>query len=379
MRTVLLAVSGTSPAIITETVWGLAVESPPVVADEVVVVTTSRGELDIARLLTAPENGWKGKSVWETLRKDVFKKCDLPASSTALQISIRVIDLPGAEGVREKATDIRSAEENAQAADFILNALSPYALSEDCRVIASIAGGRKTMGALLYGAMTLVAKETDRITHVLVSEPFEMCREFFYPAQPGSGLEGYDAMTKQKFPIRARDAVVDLADIPFVPLRNGFREHGEGSMGFGGLVRRYSKELRREAAGKPVIHVNLRNSILTVDGVEIRLTGREILAGYFLFTRLQEGRKPFPAIADAIDPFGKFFAELKTELEAGGMKTHRAIVGFGGTVMSTTLTQGLSSLREKLTKKGLAHTIPYLAPARSRVGFEAEIQKGEGK
>ena len=347
------------------------------VADEVVVVTTSRGELDIARLLTAPENGWKGKSVWETLRKDVFKKCGLPASSTALQISIRVIDLPGAEGVREKATDIRSAEENAQAADFILNALSPYAVSEDCRVIASIAGGRKTMGALLYGAMTLVAKETDRITHVLVSEPFEMCREFFYPAQPGSGLEGYDAVTKQKFPIRARDAVVDLADIPFVPLRNGFREHGEGSMGFGGLVRRYSKELRREATEKPVLNLDLAKSVLTVDGIPIPLTGREVLGVAFLYNRLRNGNKPYHSHAEASGDFENFFRHLKKELEAKGKNHHKAVVAFGDAVLPSTLTQGLSSLRGKLRKKGLAHTIPYLAPERSWVGFDAAIRKEE--
>lgn len=95
MKTVLFTVSGTSPAIITETLWALACETPSTVPDEVIVVTTIRGRADIERFLLASENGWKGKSVWETMRADVFRKAKFPAKSTALQLSVRVIDLPG--------------------------------------------------------------------------------------------------------------------------------------------------------------------------------------------------------------------------------------------------------------------------------------------
>ena len=53
----------------------------------------------------------------------------------------------------------------------------------DATLIASIAGGRKTMGALLYGCMTLLGRETDRLTHVLVHEPFEtgVSLNFIFP------------------------------------------------------------------------------------------------------------------------------------------------------------------------------------------------------
>ncbi len=365
MKTILITVSGMSPAIITETVWALATEEPPVIPDEVIVITTLKGETDIQRLLLDPANGWKGASVWDTLRTSVFKECKISPDNRKLQMSIRVIDLPGNAGVRVKAADIRSREENAEAADFILNTLSPHAIAEDCHVIASIAGGRKTMGALLYGAMTLVAKETDRVTHVLVNEPYEMCRTFFYPAQPLKKLEA--GPPGKTVTVDASKALIELADLPFVPLRNGFHDLGEGKLGFQGLVHRYSTELKRSTDQKPVIFLDSKKSILTVNGVSIRLTGRELLVVMFLYKRAEVDKPLFQSHAVAFEPFENFFTALKVALPK-----HKAVSGFESPLLTSTLTQGLSSLRTKLKIKGLAHTIPYLVPGRGHVGFNAE-------
>ena len=43
-RTILVAGMGTSPAVLTETVWALAHQAQPVVPDEVVVITTKSGK-----------------------------------------------------------------------------------------------------------------------------------------------------------------------------------------------------------------------------------------------------------------------------------------------------------------------------------------------
>ena len=43
-RTVLIAGMGTSPAVLTETVWALAHQKKPVVPDEIVVLTTKAGK-----------------------------------------------------------------------------------------------------------------------------------------------------------------------------------------------------------------------------------------------------------------------------------------------------------------------------------------------
>ena len=52
MKTVLLATTGMSPAVLTETVWALAREKPAVVPDEVYVVTTVSGAAKLKELST---------------------------------------------------------------------------------------------------------------------------------------------------------------------------------------------------------------------------------------------------------------------------------------------------------------------------------------
>lgn len=369
MKTTLVTVSGISPAILTETLWALAVDKTfPCVPDEVVVITTRRGEEDIERLLLTPLPDWGDKTVWETLRADLLKKAKLPASHPCLQISLQVIDLPNpSTGIREKAHDIRSISDNAEAADFILRTLASHADAADTRVIASIAGGRKTMGALLYAAMTLVGKETDRVTHVLVSEPFETCRSFFYPGQPVQNLEA--GPPGQSSAALAADAKIELADIPFVPLRNGFAELNEPRRSFGGLVTRYSHELSRPLGRKPTIALDVALATLTVEGVRISLTGIELLACAFLYLRCKEGKAPFHRQKAAEEPYFRFVNQWKKQYPS-----HRALERLHKQEpLLSDLTRALNSLRAKLKAKGLANTIPYLAPKSSRVGFEAQI------
>ncbi|MBK8640363.1 MAG: TIGR02584 family CRISPR-associated protein [Chromatiaceae bacterium] len=80
----------------------------------------------------------------------------------------------------------------------------------------SLAGGRKTMTYYLGNALTLFGRAQDRLSHVLVPPPYETNREFFYPSPNSRRL--YVEPLKRWFD--AKDAVVTLADIPFVRLRN---------------------------------------------------------------------------------------------------------------------------------------------------------------
>jgi len=367
MKTTLVAVSGMSPAIITETLWALAGETPAIVPDEVVIITTARGDEDIQSLLLKNLPAWGGRCVWETLRSALLKRAKLPPRHSGLQLSIHVIDLPNeATGIREKARDIRSANDNQQTADFILGILSPHTDAADRRVIASIAGGRKTMGALLYGAMSLVGKESDRVTHVLVNEPFENCRGFFYPDQPVQKLEA--GPYGKTVTVTAAAAVIELADIPFVPLRNGFAELNESRRSFAGLVTRYSRELQRPLGRKPVVSLDANKAQLVVEGIPIPLTGRELLATSFLFLRAKEGKPSYSSQQAAGDPYLQFVGEWKMKFPK-----HRARERLKQDAVPQDLTKGLCTLRKKLETKGLAHTVAYLAPERSRVGFEIEI------
>lgn len=371
MKTTLIAVSGISPAILTETLWALAGESPAVVPDEVVVITTSRGEADIRRDLLGKMDSWNGSTVWESLRRDILELTGAPAKSAALQLSIRVIDLPNPDtGVREPAEDLRDRTHNDEAADFILRTVSSFTESADSRVIASIAGGRKTMGALLYAAMTLVGRESDRVTHVLVSPPYETCRGFFYPEQPVQKLEAFDPVTRATTPISAKAAIIELSDISFVPLRNGFAELNAQKLSFAGLVYRYSQELKSARNQRPEIRLDTKHSTIAIDDVPVRLTGRELLAATFLYLRAKEGKRPFPDTKSAAQAYLSFVADWKKQFPGHSAFDHRD-PNTDFTVDD--LTKGLSSFRKKLADRGLSHTIPHLAPPRKEVGFDAVI------
>lgn len=369
MKTILIAVSGMSPAIITETLWALAGETPPVVPDEVIAITTLKGESDIESQLKRSSKEWKNKCVWEHLRKDIFAKAGLPQGSSKLQLSVRVIELPNAKtGVRVKAQDLRSEADNAEAADFILGVISSITNAADHHLIASIAGGRKTMSALMYASMSLVAKETDRITHVLVSDPFDMTRGFFYPGQMVQDLTAFDPATKATIPVRASEAHIELANLPFVPLRNGFKELNEKSLSFAGLVNRYTRELQQPLSRPPRVALDVNSGKLQVEGIELLLTGRELLVATFLYLRAKEGKVILGSQKVAKGPYLNFVTDWMKNYPS-----HSAVSRIQQSPAADDLTKGLSSLRKKLVSKGLGHVVDHLVPERSRVGFNAEI------
>ena len=111
-KIVLVVGMGTSPAVMTETVWALAHQAEPVVPDEIVVITTKSGKdtLRAAIMSGAP-------SVWNRL-KTAFAKEKIAISGKLVfgDTSIRVI--PDAEG--NEVSDLRTGADNLRAADFML-------------------------------------------------------------------------------------------------------------------------------------------------------------------------------------------------------------------------------------------------------------------
>src|SRR5437870_4138237 len=70
---ILLAVTGMSPAVLTETVCTLAKETPPVIPNRVVVITTAAGQQCIQKELFAPVPEYNGECVWDALRAALKK------------------------------------------------------------------------------------------------------------------------------------------------------------------------------------------------------------------------------------------------------------------------------------------------------------------
>jgi hypothetical protein len=115
--------------------------------------------------------------------------------------------------------DIRSPEDNRRAADGITGIIREFTADPDCALHVSIAGGRKTMGFFLGYALSLYGRPQDKLSHVLVSEPFESSLGFYYPTPSSRVLE----MPGGRL-VDCASAQVTLAELPFVSLRHGLPE-----------------------------------------------------------------------------------------------------------------------------------------------------------
>jgi CRISPR-associated protein (TIGR02584 family) len=167
---ILFAVTGTSPAILTETVWALAQENPPELPDRIVVLTTTVGKNQIERELFRPQAHFNDQCGWDCLREKLQDRGhDMKGRLRFDPASDLHMLTRWDESAHRNLflSDIRTADDNEAVADCILESVRRIVESPDSRLIACIAGGRKTMGALLYACMTLVGREGDRLTHVL--------------------------------------------------------------------------------------------------------------------------------------------------------------------------------------------------------------------
>jgi CRISPR-associated protein (TIGR02584 family) len=309
VETVLLAVTGMSPAVITETAWALAMGNPRVMPARVIALTTTEGRRQIREALLASD-------VWNRLRAAVKARVgELEFGDTGAHIRVF------ARGAREME-DIRSPEDNLAAADFILETLRGLVENPEVRVVASIAGGRKTMSALLYACMSLVGREQDRVTHVLVPGDLERRRDppFFFPAR--------------------KSETVELADIPFVPLRHALRDLGGGPGSFRGLVARYARAL--DDRSRPAC-VSLEEGAVSVDDTRVELGLRPWLTLAFLVEI--NLRRQIPPDQLAADPVFKAYLAAS---DKPGAREWAA-----GYVEGADLRRELSHLREKLGKAGL--------------------------
>ena len=203
-----------TPAVLTETIWALAQEDPPTVPDQIVVLTTTFGQAQLAKTLFdgGAVSGWQrllhtlaknGVPVEGRLRFGLANDC------------VRLFPCP--EG-RSNLADIASTSDNEMAGDFIMRELRGFTEDPSTRVLASIAGGRKTMSALLTSCMGLLGRQQDRLLHVLVNPPYDtaLVPPFLFPEK---GQRHSDRDGKQHPSSKAR---IDLIDVPFVRMRGWY-------------------------------------------------------------------------------------------------------------------------------------------------------------
>ncbi len=225
-RRILLCVSGLSPQIVTETVYALAVVGEPrFVPTEIHLLTTADGAEQVRLTLLSEKPGW-----FHRLCRD-YGLPDICFTLDTIHI------LHDAEG--RPLRDIRQRADNEAIADAITAKVRELTADPHGAIHASIAGGRKTMGFYLGYALSLFGRPQDRLSHVLISNPFESNRDFFYPTPRERVIYTADGQS-----LDASDATVMLADIPFVRLRDGLQEVLlEPGASFGDVVRQAQRNL----------------------------------------------------------------------------------------------------------------------------------------
>lgn len=269
---VLLCATGLSPQIVTETLYALAVASRPRwVPGQVRLITTARGA-EFARLnLLSSEPGWFYRLL------DEYQLPQICFDERCIEIIRDADGLP--------LDDIRSQRDNDAAANCITARVRDLAADPQRQLHVSIAGGRKTMGYYLGYALSLYGRAQDRLSHVLVSQPFESHRDFYYPSKTERIIQTNGPRPE---PLDCRTAQVGLAEIPFVRLRDGLPARlRNGQTSFSEVVQTANRSLQ------PARMVfSIADRTITVDDEQIRLSKTQFVLLLWLAERALAGKPP---------------------------------------------------------------------------------------
>ena len=270
LRNVLVAVSGQTPAIITETLWALERRFATEV-DEIRVITTSQGRGIISNRLLGP-NG------------EFSRFCadyEIPSGRVAFsEKSIYVLQ----DSKGKDLEDIRTGEDNLNAANQVFSLVNEWCKRKGDHLLCSVAGGRKTLGIYLAMSLMMCGRPDDKLYHVLVSPAFETrVPDFFYPPP----RERFYAMVHRsdKGPVHeeisSEEADVELAEIPFLRLRETIGEGIRFERGYTEAVAQ-SQLLMNYLKAPPALTLELETRQVRIGHFEFNLT-RQLAAVYAFF------------------------------------------------------------------------------------------------
>ncbi|SFM53764.1 CRISPR-associated ring nuclease Csm6 [Nitrosomonas communis] len=206
-RRILLLVTGLTPQVVTETLYALAVQSKEkFIPTEIHVISTGEGAERARLSLLDPSSG----QFHALCREYGLQSILFPPEN------IHVIE----DTTGQPLTDIRTPEDNLRAADYTVHFIRKFCSDESSILHVSIAGGRKSMGFFAGYALSLFGRTQDRLSHVLVNDPFESLPDFYFPPMQGKVL-----YSRSNRPVHTSDARIMLADIPFVRLRGGIPQN----------------------------------------------------------------------------------------------------------------------------------------------------------
>ncbi len=339
MKNILLAVTGLSPQVVTETIFALHKEKIQI--DEIYIITTQKGK----------NQAWLGLGVGQSGKgqlASLIQDYDLPEIIFS-ESSIHIV--PDANG--NLVDDARTVSDQYALADFITNTVRELTQNNETRLFASLAGGRKTMTFFLGYAMSLFGREQDKLSHVLVDADYENIPDFFYPTPYDKTIRNNSGLA-----FNAKSANVQLIDIPYVRMRDelpsSIIEEGEG------YIRTIEK---MNLANEPLsLEINYQQNTITASGIEIEMAEAEfIFYSWFVENKInnKEGFqcpiKEYPDKSYAQQYIGHYKAHGKYESESNVAKSLRE--GMTTNYFSERKSRVGTVINEALGKKLGAHYV----------------------
>ena len=338
-RRILLAVTGISPQIVTETLYALAMaQEPAFIPTEIHVISTGCGLESIRNNLLSKPNGHFYRLQAEYALPDTIR-----FDETTLH------GIKASDG--EILDDINSKTDNEAAADQILAIVRELASDPDSAIHASIAGGRKTMGFFMGYAMSLLGRNQDSLSHVLVSEPFERCENFYFPPREAQLFH-----TKSGQSVCSSKAEIMLAEIPFLRLGH---DKTLKSIQAGDSYSRAVQRLQ-DAIDEPMLSINIDSRTIKAHDRKIRLSA----AGTALLTlfaiRAKLGKSSLLITGNEASAFGQLLPVLEA-VDAAKMDAHYELAGTEETKNTRNRTSNLLSRYRKRLEDDLVERLGELA------------------
>jgi CRISPR-associated protein (TIGR02584 family) len=335
-KTLLLAVTGLTPQVITETLYALYRQGQPL-PDQIHVLTTAEGAQRAK--LTLINDGWLAR---------FYHDYQLPSA----EFGDGHIHILQREDGRPLA-DIRSQADNQAMADGITEWIRQLTANPETALYVSIAGGRKTMGFYAGYALSLYGRPQDRLSHVLVSADFESHPQFYYPTPYSQVIYGNDPTRK---PLDTQQAEVMLADIPFVRLRHGLDQALlQGKSSFSQSVAK-----AQQALGPAHLVIVVKKRLLIAQATQIKFNPSD-LAFYLWLLNRQETGQPAPTCPSEGAPD----QDYATEYLAVYRKINGALGGIDRTI--NTLQEGMGKTffeqRKSRINKTLKQSLSIAATA----------------
>ncbi|MBL8170429.1 MAG: TIGR02584 family CRISPR-associated protein [Acidobacteria bacterium] len=206
---ILVAVTGNTPQIVTETLYVLAIKrQPPVPISAVYILTTAKGA-DIA---------WHRLGGDEGALAAFQREYEIGWEIEFTRQNLLIFKRRNADGTQTPLEDIRSSADNETLASELLGFIKELTADPNTVLHCSLGGGRRTMSAYMMLALMMYGREDDELTHVVINEEFETNPDFFFPPKENQPLP--IRVGNKLSIINTDEAKLEVAQIPFVRLRN---------------------------------------------------------------------------------------------------------------------------------------------------------------